>query len=92
MNELPCMVREATVIKVVAKTGPFSRNLQIKETFAATAKNIEMASIASRPTGVFCVSSSPLRPVGMYHLSVRPEISSRMEKGITSPTITGRIR
>lgn len=46
-GQLPCIVKKAIVIRVVAKTDPFSRNRQIKETLAATAKNMEMASMTS---------------------------------------------
>ena len=89
---VPCKVREVIVIRVVAKTGPFSRNRVIKETLATRANNREIVSITFRLGGLCGVSAAMFRLVRTCQLSVRPEISSRMEKGMTNPEITGRMR
>lgn len=86
------MVKEAMVIDVVTKTGALSRNRKINETLASTAKNIEKPSPTWRRTGFGRDSTTVFPLVRIYQSSVRPGISSRMEKGIISPEMIGRVR
>ena len=84
----PCKVKNKIHSSVVVLT-LFSRNLSTKQTFATRANAMDTAIAASNSAGFGFVSTVSLFSVRMYHLSVKPGISRRIENGITTPEMIG---